>query len=86
MFEEVYTVLYLTFCSHISAHHSGLQLHFSKAAVSMNKGIYYDTIFVLNTGRITSIGPHGEINWQVLENCYNIMFYFMTFLHRRILM
>ena len=33
----------------------------------MNKGIYYDTIFVLNTGRITSIGPHGEINWQVLE-------------------
>ncbi|XP_065913962.1 uncharacterized protein [Dysidea avara] len=47
-----------------SAHHSGLQLHFSKAAASMNKGIYYDTIFVLNTGRITSIGPHGEINWQ----------------------
>ena len=53
----------------VSAHHSGLQLHFSKAATSMHKGIYYDTIFILNTGRITSIGPHGEINWQVLTLC-----------------
>ena len=56
----------------ISAHHSGLQLHFSKAASSMNKGIYYDTIFVLNTGRVTSVGPHGEINWQVMHYLYTV--------------
>ena len=25
----------------------------------------YDSIFVLSSGRVTSIGPHGEFNWQV---------------------
>ena len=25
----------------------------------------YDSVFVLSSGRVTSIGPHGEFNWQV---------------------
>ena len=25
----------------------------------------YDSVFVLSSGRITSIGPQGEFNWQV---------------------
>ena len=27
----------------------------------------YDSVFVLSSGRITSIGPQGEFNWQVRE-------------------
>lgn len=28
-------------------------------------GTLYDSVFVLSSGRVTSIGPHGEFNWQV---------------------
>lgn len=29
------------------------------------EGDVYDSIFVLSSGRVTSIGPQGEFNWQV---------------------
>ena len=28
-------------------------------------GPVYDSVFVLSSGRVTSIGPKGEFNWQV---------------------
>ena len=28
-------------------------------------GVVYDTIFLLSSGRVTSIGPAGQFNWQV---------------------
>ena len=30
-----------------------------------HQGPMYDSIFVLSSGRVTSIGPQGEFNWQV---------------------
>lgn len=29
------------------------------------EGDVYDSVFVLSSGRVTSIGPQGEFNWQV---------------------
>ena len=28
-------------------------------------GVVYDSIFLLSSGRVTSIGPTGQFNWQV---------------------
>ena len=30
-----------------------------------HQGPMYDSVFVLSSGRITSVGPQGEFNWQV---------------------
>ena len=30
-----------------------------------HQGPMYDSVFVLSSGRVTSIGPQGEFNWQV---------------------
>ena len=32
----------------------------------------YDSVFVLSSGRVTSIGPQGEFNWQV--SCFHFQF------------
>ena len=42
-------------------------LHVVKTTRVLDKieGQLYDSVFALSTGRITSIGPHGEFNWQV---------------------
>lgn len=29
------------------------------------EGQLYDSVFALSSGRVTSIGAHGEFNWQV---------------------
>ena len=68
---------------HTSSYHSApLKLHlvdvgglfsFSKRlskplpSPSRHQGPMYDSVFVLSSGRITSIGPQGEFNWQVRE-------------------
>ncbi len=31
------------------------------------RGRMYDSVFVLSSGRVTSIGPQGEFNWQVRQ-------------------
>lgn len=35
------------------------------AAAVHHMGPLYDSVFVLSSGRVTSIGPQGEFNWQV---------------------
>ena len=42
-------------------------LHIVKTTRVLDKieGRLYDSVFALSTGRVTSIGPHGEFNWQV---------------------
>ena len=36
-----------------------------------HQGPMYDSIFVLSSGRVTSIGPQGEFNWQVRVCVYS---------------
>lgn len=38
----------------------------SPAPPAHPEGNVYDSVFVLSSGRVTSIGPQGEFNWQVL--------------------
>ena len=42
-------------------------LHVVKTSRVLNKieGQLYDSVFALSSGRVTSIGAHGEFNWQV---------------------
>ncbi len=35
-----------------------------------NRGRMYDSVFVLSSGRVTSVGPQGEFNWQVRYMSY----------------
>ena len=65
----------------LSSYHSApLKLHLGNSDKSMSvagilsgatpsftlhQGPMYDSVFVLSSGRITSIGPQGEFNWQV---------------------
>ena len=51
--------------------HSGLHTRFNLHIVKTHrvldkiKGKLMDSVFGLSNGRVTSIGPHGEFNWQV---------------------
>ena len=42
-------------------------LHVVKTSRVLDKieGQLYDSVFALSSGRVTSIGAHGEFNWQV---------------------
>ncbi|KAL5466741.1 hypothetical protein EMCRGX_G030890 [Ephydatia muelleri] len=48
-----------------SIHHNApIKLHVTQTA-AQQESILYDSIFVLSSGRVTSLGPQGEFNWQV---------------------
>ena len=42
----------------------------SASPLSHPQGPVYDSVFVLSSGRVTSIGPKGEFNWQVYVYIY----------------
>jgi hypothetical protein len=50
-----------------SALSTRFNLHIIKTTRVMDKlrGSMMDSVFALSNGRVTSIGPHGEFNWQV---------------------
>ncbi len=56
----------------------------SFSSLSSSVETLYDSVFVISSGRVTSIGPHGEFNWQVSDVKYGLGFekWVMPCVHR----
>ena len=65
----MYTNMYMYYCYlyDSASHQHPLKLASLRqnAAYEIPLGIVYDSVFVLSSGRVTSIGPGGQFNWQV---------------------
>ena len=53
------------FCSTYHQHPLKLSQMKRNTTFDLHQATVYDSVFVLSNGRITSIGPGGEFNWQV---------------------
>ena len=49
---------------HSPSHRSGIFRHLMGHNLRRGR-VGFDSIFLVSTGKVTSFGPHGELNWQV---------------------